>query len=146
MKRALVLSGGGAKGSYQVGVYKAIKKLGIKIDIITGTSIGSINGALFVSGGYLKAKKLWVTISTNNLFDQKFDSVKDLQKASLEIIKNKGLKFDKAEDFLSKIISEDRVRKSKIDYGLVTVSLKNMVPKMLTKEQIPKGMLISYIV
>lgn len=146
MKRALVLSGGGAKGSYQVGVYKALRKLRIKIDIITGTSIGSINGALFTAGDYLKAKRLWLTISTNNLFDQKFDSVKDLQGVASEILKNKGLKFDKAEIFLNKIISESKIRKSRIDYGLVTVNLKTMVPKMLTKNMIPKGKLVSYII
>ena len=146
MKRALVLSGGGAKGSYQVGVYKALRKLRIKIDIITGTSIGSINGALFTAGDYLKAKRLWLTISTNNLFDQKFDSVKDLQGVASEILKNKGLKFDKAEEFLNKIISESKIRKSRIDYGLVTVNLKTMVPKMLTKNMIPKGKLVSYII
>lgn len=146
MKRALVLSGGGAKGSYQVGVYKALRKLRIKIDIITGTSIGSINGALFTAGDYLKAKRLWLTISTNNLFDQKFDSVKDLQGVASEILKNKGLKFDKAEGFLNKIISESKIRKSRIDYGLVTVNLKTMVPKMLTKNMIPKGKLVSYII
>lgn len=146
MKRALVLSGGGSKGSYQLGVYKALKRLGIKIDIITGTSIGSINGALFVAGDYLKAKKLWVRVSTDNLFNYGFENIKDYQKAAKEIVENKGLKFDKAEEFLSEIISEEKVRKSKIDYGLVTVNLKNRVPKMLTKEQIPKGKLVSYII
>ena len=39
------------------------------------------------------------------MFDQKFDSVKDLQGVASEILKNKGLKFDKAEEFLNKIIS-----------------------------------------
>ena len=146
MKRALVLSGGGAKGSYQLGVYKALKRLGIKIDIITGTSIGSINGALFVSGDYLKAKRLWLNVSTDNLFDYGFDNKKDMQKLAKEIILNKGLKFDKAEKFLNKILDEKKIRKSKIDYGLVTVNLKSMVPKMLTKEQIPNGKLISYII
>ena len=146
MKRALVLSGGGAKGSYQLGVYKALKRLGIKIDIITGTSIGSINGALFVSGDYLKAKRLWLNVSTDNLFDYGFDNKKDVQKLAKEIILNKGLKFDKAEKFLNKILDEKKIRKSKIDYGLVTVNLKSMVPKMLTKEQIPNGKLISYII
>ena len=53
MKRALVLSGGGSKGSYQIGVYKALKKMHIKIDIITGTSIGAINGALFTEKNML---------------------------------------------------------------------------------------------
>ncbi|MGM9879077.1 MAG: patatin-like phospholipase family protein [Bacilli bacterium] len=146
MKRALVLSGGGAKGSYQLGVYKAIRRLGIKIDIITGTSIGSINGALFVSGDYLKAKRLWMKISTDNLFNYDFKNPKNYQKIAKEMVENKGLKFDKAEKFLQEIINEDKIRKSKIDYGLVTVNLKNRVPKMLTKEQIPKGKLVSYII
>ena len=105
MKRALVLSGGGAKGSYQVGVYKALKKLRIKIDIIAGTSIGSINGALFTAGDYLKAKRLWLTISTDNLFDKDFSNPKNLQSVAKEFLSNKGLKFDKAEEFLNGIIN-----------------------------------------
>ena len=44
--KALVLSGGGAKGSYQLGVWKALRELNIKFDIITGTSVGALNGAL----------------------------------------------------------------------------------------------------
>ena len=43
------------------------------------------------------------------------------------MIENKGLKFDKAEKFLEEIINEDKIRKSKMDYGLVTVNLKNRV-------------------
>ena len=47
-KLGLVLSGGGAKGAYEVGVYKALKKLHKKINVVTGTSIGAIN-AMFVT-------------------------------------------------------------------------------------------------
>ena len=46
----LVLAGGGVKGSYQVGAYLAFKKCGIKIDGVVGTSIGSFNAAMIVSG------------------------------------------------------------------------------------------------
>ena len=48
---ALVLSGGGAKGAYQVGVWKAMTELGIAKDVrvISGTSVGGINAALFAS-------------------------------------------------------------------------------------------------
>ena len=146
MKKALVLSGGGAKGSYQLGVYKALKRLGIKIDIITGTSIGSINGALLVSGDYYKAKRMWKSVETSKLLNYDLKDPKQLPKAAIEMYQNKGLKFDKAEDFIEKIINEERVRKSKIDYGLVTVNLKTKVPKMLSKNQIPKGKLTSYII
>ena len=146
MKRALVLSGGGAKGSYQLGVYKALKKLGIKIDIITGTSIGSINGALLVTGDYKKAKKLWLTIKSDTIFNYTFENPKEYPKIVKELVTNKGLNIEKGEEFISKIIDEEKIRKSKIDYGLVTVNLKTKVPKMLTKEAIPKGKLISYII
>ena len=45
-KTALVLSGGGARGAYETGVWQALTELGIKIDIITGTSVGAINAAM----------------------------------------------------------------------------------------------------
>lgn len=146
MKRALVLSGGGAKGSYELGVYKALRRLNIKIDIITGTSIGALNGALLVTGDYLKAKKFWLKMSAKDVFDYDFKSKKQYPKVAKEIIKNKGLKFDKAEEFLTSIINEEKIRKSKIDYGLVTVNLKTRVPKMLSKGQIPRGKLAAYTI
>ena len=56
--KALVLSGGGAKGSYQIGVWKALRELNIHFDIITGTSSGALNGALMTQNSYHKAKVL----------------------------------------------------------------------------------------
>ena len=46
----LVLSGGGARGIAHVGVLKAFEKHNIPIDLIIGTSIGSIVGGLYCSG------------------------------------------------------------------------------------------------
>ena len=59
MKQALVLSGGGARGAYQIGVWKALEELNIKCNIVTGASIGSINGALYTQGALKEAEKLW---------------------------------------------------------------------------------------
>lgn len=47
---AVVLSGGGAKGVAHIGALKVIEKAGIPIDIITGTSMGSIIGGLYSCG------------------------------------------------------------------------------------------------
>lgn len=47
---AIVLSGGGAKGMAHIGVLKVIEKAGIPVDIITGTSMGSIVGGLYACG------------------------------------------------------------------------------------------------
>ncbi len=49
-KVALVLSGGGAKGVAHIGVLKVLEKAGLPIDIITGTSMGSIVGGLYSCG------------------------------------------------------------------------------------------------
>lgn len=49
-KVGLVLSGGGAKGLSHVGILKAIDRAGLKIDFVTGTSMGSIVGAMYAAG------------------------------------------------------------------------------------------------
>ena len=48
--KGLVLAGGGARGSYQVGAYQALQEIGWRPDVITGTSVGCLSGALFVTG------------------------------------------------------------------------------------------------
>lgn len=49
-KVGLVLSGGGAKGLAHIGVLKVIDSLGVKVDYVAGTSMGSIIGALYAAG------------------------------------------------------------------------------------------------
>ncbi len=49
-KIGLVLSGGGAKGLAHVGILKAIDKAGLKIDYVTGTSMGAIIAAMYAAG------------------------------------------------------------------------------------------------
>ena len=61
-KLGLVLAGGGAKGSYQVGAYQALLELGLRPDIITGASVGSLNGAMFTMGKLDEAVELWTSM------------------------------------------------------------------------------------
>ncbi|MEG2720791.1 MAG: patatin-like phospholipase family protein, partial [Oscillospiraceae bacterium] len=58
----LVLAGGGAKGAYQIGAWKALREMGITFSAITGVSIGAINGALIASGDFDKALELWSNV------------------------------------------------------------------------------------
>lgn len=50
-KKGLVLGGGGARGSYEVGVCMALKELGYTFDVVTGVSIGALIGAIVVQDG-----------------------------------------------------------------------------------------------
>lgn len=58
----LVLGGGGGKGAYQVGVWKALTEYGIaqKITSISGASVGGLNAALFASESLERIEKLWI--------------------------------------------------------------------------------------
>lgn len=70
-KVGLVLSGGGAKGFAHVEVIEAIEKAGIKIDYISGTSMGAIVGSLYAAGYSPKEMKNIInSIDFNELFLQ----------------------------------------------------------------------------
>ncbi|WP_201555515.1 patatin-like phospholipase family protein [Psychrobacter sp. 72-O-c] len=63
-KVGLVLSGGGAKGAYHVGVARALDEMNIGIDMISGASIGALNGAVLASApnfteGAKRLEMLW---------------------------------------------------------------------------------------
>ena len=70
---AIVFSGGGARGAYQIGVWKALRKLNMKFDIVTGTSVGAFNGALYVQGNFRKAYKIWWNMKSDFVFNEPVD-------------------------------------------------------------------------
>ena len=65
----LVLEGGGAKGSYHAGVYRAIEELGIEIGGIAGSSIGALNGAMILQDDLEQWYGLWNDISYSMILD-----------------------------------------------------------------------------
>ena len=64
-----MLAGGGARGSYQVGVWRALTELGWRPQIITGTSVGSLNGAMFALDLYETARDMWLTIRSQDVIE-----------------------------------------------------------------------------
>ena len=147
--KALVLSGGGSKGSYQIGVWKALKKLHIKFDIVTGTSVGALNGALITQKSYFRAIKLWKKINLKLLFGENaIDSTNDLKVMTMygkEFLKNGGMEVKKLENLIEKDIRYKKLMKSKINYGLVTFNLTTKKPVQITKKEIPKHLIGDYL-
>lgn len=74
----LVLGGGGARGAYQIGVWKALLEKDIQFEVITGTSVGGLNGALIAQGDYNQALALWEEIETDKVLDITFKEVEEL--------------------------------------------------------------------
>ena len=71
MKIGLVLPGGGARGAYQVGVWKAMAEVGIasEISVISGISVGAINAALFTAKDAERATELWGDLNFFNIME-----------------------------------------------------------------------------
>lgn len=154
----LVLEGGGAKGAYHIGAYKAIKEMGIKIDGITGTSVGALNGAMFAQGDYNKAYDIWYNMSYSrvmNVDDKKIEKFKNfelaredvlnLMKRVSRVISNGGIDITPLRELINDVIDEDKIRTSGVDFGIVTVSISDMKPLQLFIEDIPYGKLPEYL-
>jgi NTE family protein len=75
-KRALVLSGGGGRGAYHIGVLTYLEKVGWRPDILVGTSIGAVNAATLGSGIPLSAlRERWLDLRTGDVQKMRADDV-----------------------------------------------------------------------
>ncbi|HEY8542124.1 MAG TPA: patatin-like phospholipase family protein [Pseudothermotoga sp.] len=154
---ALVLSGGGGRGAYQIGVWKALNELGIEIAAVYGTSVGAINGALIAIGDFEFAEKSWLDITFEDVMDIP-ESVKKIITgrftdltipeaidAAKQLISEGGIDITPLREKMKNLLPEEKIRTSKVHYGLVAYSLSELKPYMLYIEEIPQGMLADYI-
>ncbi|TOF47467.1 patatin-like phospholipase family protein, partial [Vibrio parahaemolyticus] len=76
-KLGIVFSGGGGKGAYEVGAWKALHEFGLdkNVEAVAGTSVGGLNGALFVQGDVEAAEKLWRGISKDQIMSLNKDNL-----------------------------------------------------------------------
>ena len=74
----LVLCGGGAKGAYQVGVFKVLEELEIanEIKMISGSSIGALNGALYLMYSADEIDQIWQQCNWTAIFGVSKENIK----------------------------------------------------------------------
>ena len=106
----LILDGGGARGAYQIGAWKALVEAGVKVNAVAGTSVGALNGALICMGDVKQAEKIWSEMT--------FSRVMDVDDVWMERLFNK-------ENTLGEVISEMKKRLS--DGGIDITPLKNKI-------------------
>jgi NTE family protein len=154
----LVLEGGGTRGAYEIGVWKAIEELNIQIDAVVGTSIGAINGALFVQNDLEKALEIWNNIRYSKVIEIEDRlmlslennqlrnlSISDAIKGFSEIVKNKGLDITPLKKLLEEVIDEEVIRESPVDFGLTTFNLTDMQAEEHMIDDIEPNCLVGYL-
>lgn len=156
--QGLVLEGGGAKGSYHLGVYRAFMEEGWRFSGVVGTSIGALNGAMIAQGDWETAYRMWEAVEYSQLFDITPEEsenilVKGTTKEQLKffaarlagVINHAGVDTGKIRAFLEGALNEEKLRASGMEYGLVTVNLSSLKPAELFLKDIPEGELIDYV-
>lgn len=110
-KIGLALSGGGAKGFAHLGVFKLLEESGLKPDIISGTSAGSLMGVLFADGYSADEIK-------NMFIGREFSEF-----AQLQIPKSGLFNYDRFQEFLKRHLRSKRIEDLPIPTVIVATDL-----------------------
>ena len=155
----LALEGGGVRGSYQAGAYIAFLECKIKIDGVCGTSIGALNASIIASGKGSELPRIWRNSNMGSIFgfSKEYVEAVNSKKINLQylktsllnfinIIQNKGIELTGVKKLIDQELNVDDLLRSKIDFGLVTVRLKDLKPLYLFKNDMKKDKIKDYII
>lgn len=157
MKKALALCGGGSLGAYEMGVWKYFREHGFDFDIITGTSIGAINGAMIAADRFDEAMDLWDTIRVSDImtngidFDRNFLKNIDVTRDSNWSKFVSGFRQNKGADTapLMKMLEERilplRVNHSKKQFGVVVCRFPSFKEEDILVNDLRDDQVVDYI-
>lgn len=141
MKKGLSLCGGGSRGSYELGAWQAFRELNLTFDVVTGTSIGALNGLMIVQDDYKNAEKLWSNVDIKKVVGNGIDFEELNVKGILQndqflgfvkqIVKDKGTDIQPFKDMVKEYLSSEKIKKNKIEYGVVVTQFP-----LLSKEEV----------
>lgn len=115
---ALVLSGGGARGLAHIGVLKVLNEEKVPIDLIVGTSVGALIGALYASGQPVdKIEKMGEEINWNDLTNVTDSNIVKL------LIAERLLSTEKIEEYLNKKIGRKNFNELQIPFACIATDI-----------------------
>ena len=154
-KTALILAGGGSKGSFEIGVWKAMRELKMPIHMVYGSSIGSINGAMVALDEFEATENLWSKIQSDQIFDIDISTSPingtvlglpiDEFRAFLKEAVSGGADNSSMRKLFEEYIDEEQLRKSEIDFGVSITKAQNLESVYVYLEDMPLGSLQDYV-
>ncbi len=150
---AIALEGGGAKGAYQVGAWRALEDAGIRYNAVSGTSVGALNGAMMAMRDLAGAEKLWKDIRFSQVMNvddetmdrimkmdfDNFDQVKNALRTIRDIVKAGGVDVEPLRNLLSEWVDEEKIRRSGVEFFLPTYSLTDREALEVVASELPEG-------
>lgn len=137
MKKALALCGGGAKGSYEAGCFKALNEIGEHFDIVTGTSIGCLNAAMYCQGDFDRDYELWEKLNVQMIMKygfnfERYDIINGIRNGQnsinmvLNYMTNRGADIRPLRKLIDEYIDVEKIKSSDVTFGIVTASFPSM--------------------
>lgn len=133
---AMALEGGGARGAYQIGAWKALVEAGIRISAVAGTSVGALNGALITMGDVGRAEQLWSNIRYSEVMDVDDENMRELLRGDFHgldlrklmerltaVIHNRGLDVTPLRNWIRQVADPAAIRASDKEFYIVTYSV-----------------------
>ena len=154
-KYGLVLDGGGARGAYQIGAWKALKEAGVKISAVAGTSVGALNGALICMDDLEKAEKIWSEMEFSRVmsvdddwmrqFFQGEQKLGDILAELGRVFRDGGVDAAPLRKLIHENVDEEKIRGCGKECFIVTFSLTDMKELELSVSDIPEGRLEDFL-
>ena len=151
----LVLDGGGARGAYQIGAWKALKEAGVKIAAVAGTSVGALNGALICMDDLEKAEKIWSEMEFSRVmsvdddwmrqFFQGEQKLGDILAELGRVFRDGGVDAAPLRKLIHENVDEEKIRGCGKEFFIVTFSLTDMKELELSVSDIPEGRLEDFL-
>ena len=152
---SLVLDGGGARGAYQIGAWKALVEAGVKINAVAGTSVGALNGALICMGDVELAEKIWYDITYSDVMDvddawmeglfDKETSFREIVSEIKRYLSEGGVDITPLRELIHENVDEKKIRESGMEFCLLTFSVTQMKELDISIHDIPEGMLGDFL-
>ena len=152
---SLVLDGGGARGAYQIGAWKALVEAGVKINAVAGTSVGALNGALICMGDVELAEKIWYDITYSDVMDvddawmeglfDKETSFREIVSEIKRYLSEGGVDITPLRELIHENVDEKKIRESGMEFCLLTFSVTQMKELDISIHDIPEGMLDDFL-
>lgn len=142
--KALVLSGGGSLGSYEMGAIKALLEEGERFSLVTGTSIGALIASMLASGQFDKCLSLWESIDIDDVMKNGFSLSRDFFEEARSVQTGKILAFAKSyishrgadiqpfKDLMDRTIDYAAISSSATKIGIVVTSYPSLKEVDLT--------------
>lgn len=123
-RRAFVLGGGGRWGAVQLGMLRALDEAGVRPDLVVGTSIGAINGALYAaepgSAAIDSLDRLWREAASADLMGGSLiDRAKAFAKLRIAVLDQGDLR-----DLLDRELPVDRIEDLAVSFQCVAASIE----------------------